>query len=438
MTTPHPTNPVPTPHHLHNPQNSNSSSTSTTVTQQQSDPLPGWAQKIKSPFPDGLKIDSAVIRSQQSQSQSQPQQPASTARNFLKPADPSKPFLPGQPRIRIKDDQTHIDNLCSYLERAHLTREIDRLLPAMRYIFVQTPSYRHIAPLHHQKSREREIIVDEHPGLHLVWYYQTIFVKPIPAYLFSRSFWAYIEQAQPKVFQAALGFMRSYTFLIQYETDYLVACEKRLIPKLPIPPKPDGTPSSPSDGGAGGGSSSKCTCCQRNRDSDPDDGKRHPTYEEFCAFLEPFEQVLDKDLQEAERFHYGELRLTRINRTAFFLRFKLAYFHIYPQWGSFLQHVLAPVITVFAVSTVVLNSMQVSLAAIDMLPNPEENGWPRFVSVSKWFPIAVIILIAGVVGAGLIAILVMAFKDWAWVNKTNRKKRNNEPHFGEKSHGMIW
>ena len=79
---------------------------------------------------------------------------------------------------------------------------------------VQTPSYRHIMPLHHQRAHLREIVINENPGLHLVWYYDKIFVKPIPAYFYAKAFWTYIESADPDVYQAAVGFMRSYNFLV--------------------------------------------------------------------------------------------------------------------------------------------------------------------------------------------------------------------------------
>ena len=356
--------------------------------------LTGIAAQIKAFGGDLLTIEEVSL-----QPQPQPGSTTPISRRILRTVDAAKQFLPGQPRIIVKDDIKTVEDLQEYLKKVHLTKEIDSLLPFMRYIFVQTPSFRHITPLHHQEARERKIIVDEHPGLHLVWYYERIFVKPIPAYFYSPSFWSYIEDADPDVFQASLGFMRSYYFLIQYETDYLLACKIRLIPK-----KPDG---------------------------------KLPSYEEYCDFISAFKGV--EDQQCSRRFHYGELRLSRINRTAFLFRLNLAYFHIYPQWGSFLQHFMAPIITVFAIATVVLNSMQVSLAAIDMGPAVAEgNGWPSFVGVSKWFPIIVMMMIAGVVGFASIALFIMAIKDWRFANKTRRQKRDGNPNAGEKSHGVIW
>ncbi|KAK0655625.1 hypothetical protein B0T16DRAFT_318965 [Cercophora newfieldiana] len=320
---------------------------------------------------------------------------------LLKAKDPAKPFLPGQPRIplhRVADDADPTCNeMLDYLRKVHLTDALDGLLPYMRYIFVQTPSFRHINPLHHQQAHAREIKVNENPGLHLVWYYEQIFIKPIPAYFYSKAFWEYLKDADDAVYRAAAGFMRSYYFLIQYDIDFHEALKHRLIPM-----KPDGHP---------------------------------PTYEEFHEFIYPFSKVNDDFV--SRRFHYGELRLTRINRTAFLFKGQLAYFHIYPQWGSFLEHILAPIITIFAVFSVVLNSMQVGLAALDMGPGNEGSGWPAFVSVSVYFPIAIIIFIAIVVAVGVVGLALMGAKDLIHGNNVRRRKKRGDESAGEKSHGMI-
>jgi hypothetical protein len=267
----------------------------------------------------------------------------------------------------------------------------------MKYIFVQTPSHRHIMPLHHQKSHGREVVVNEHPGLHLLWYYDQIFIKPIPAYFYTSAFWDVIKQEQPEVHEAAVGFMRSYYHLIQYGIDYELACEKKLVPK-----KPDG---------------------------------HHPSYEEFCDFIAPFRDVGDAHV--SRRFHYGELRLSRLNKTAMLFCGHLAYFHIHPQWGSYLSHMLAPIITTFVVITVVLTSMQVTLQAVSD-PDRVDHRWDAFARVASWFSVAVICFIAAVIFIAVSGIAVMGVKDFIWSKKVRRRKKAGDPTAGEKSHGMIW
>ncbi|KAK3899997.1 hypothetical protein C8A05DRAFT_17644 [Staphylotrichum tortipilum] len=313
-----------------------------------------------------------------------------------------KPYLPGQPRIHLEQPQHGAprgDHIRDYLTHCHSTRDLDELLPFMRYVFVQTPSYTHITPLHHQKSRAREIKVTESPGLHLVWFYEMIFIKPIPAYFFSKAFWEYLENVDLELRKACLGFMRSYYMLIQFEIDFREACKLNL-----IPPK--------------------------NKK-----GKKL-TYEEWCEFIKPFAKVGDNHINR--RYHYGELRLSRINRAAFFRRGRLAYFHIYPQWGSFLEHTLTPIITIFAVCSVVLNSMQVGLAAIVVEPGTVSGAWPKFVAASLWFPVLVMVAIAIVLAVALIGMGAMGVEDLIRGNYVRRRKKRGDDLAGTRSHGMVW
>ena len=329
---------------------------------------------------------------------------------ILKAKQGRKQYLPGQPRIRLdkpphklpRKGQPDKDPFRQYLDKCHSTKGLDELLPFMRYIFVQTPSYTHIMPLHHQRSHARDIKVSEHPGLHLVWYYEMIFIKPVPAYFYSQAFWEYLENAMPDLYKTCLGFMRSYYWLIQYEIDFHEACKLHLIPAK----------------GSG----------------------ELPTYEEWCEFIEPFAQVGDDHVNR--RFHYGELRLSRINRAAFIFKGSLAYFHIYPQWGSFLEHTLAPIITIFAVCSVVLNSMQVSLAAmevgseVDLATLP--GAWPKFLDASLWFPVIVMLSIALILAASLLGMGIMGLKDLFRGNRVREKKKRGDLNAGTKTHGMVW
>ncbi|KAL2119079.1 hypothetical protein VTJ04DRAFT_6039 [Mycothermus thermophilus] len=366
-----------------------------------------------------------------------------TKRKLLMSTVNGKPYLPGQPRVRlpalpakpeqqgpISTDSESVkaqqdlqvpkedipsyflgaglngkDPLLDYLDKCHTTRPLDDLLPYMRYIFVQTPSYTHIMPLHHQKTHAREVKVAEHPGLHLVWFYEVIFIKPIPTYFYSQTFWTYLENADKDLYHACLGFMRSYYSLIQFSLDYDEACKLKLIPTK------DGTADGPL-----------------------------PTYEEWCEFIEPFARVGDKHV--TRRYHYGELRLTRLNRAALIFRGNLAYFHIYPQWGSFLEHTLAPIITIFAVASIVLNAMQVSLATMEVRGDDVDTlsvAWQRFIDASMYFPVAVMLLIAAVIGVSVIGMAIMGVRDFMRGNEVRQKrKKRGDYEAGTRSHGIVW
>ena len=270
---------------------------------------------------------------------------------------------------------------------------------------MQTPSYAHVRPLHQQEAHERRIIVNEKPGLHLVWYYDRIFIKPIPAYFFSAEFWAYIRNADKDIHRAAVGFMRSYYYLIQFQLDYEQACDKKLIPKT------------------------------------EDGSKRHPTYKEFVRFIEQFNEVTNDEV--CRRYHYGELRLTRINRAATIFKRKLAYFHIHPQWGSYLRHFFAPIIMVLGGCSVIMNAMQVNLDAQEMIADAKDgpaglsSSWSHFVSFSLYFPVVIIAMIAGVVGIAGTGTLGMAIGDLSRTRKIRSERRKGNFVPPSRSHGMI-
>lgn len=72
-------------------------------------------------------------------------------RKLLVTGDPTKPYLPGQPRIRLPTRapaasaiQTQ-EELKAYLEKSHLTTELDGILPFMKYVFVSLSTLAHLS-----------------------------------------------------------------------------------------------------------------------------------------------------------------------------------------------------------------------------------------------------------------------------------------------------
>ncbi|KAH6705266.1 hypothetical protein BKA61DRAFT_617248 [Leptodontidium sp. MPI-SDFR-AT-0119] len=225
--------------------------------------------------------------------------------------------LPGQGRTSLENAP-----LKKYLREALLAPNLDKIAP---YLWLAiTPDYAHISPLHFQAARGRSIIVAENVYLHLVWHYDRIFIKPLPKYLLSSAFWEYAEKTDEEMWQAAAGFMRTYSCLIKYEIDFRKAqsTELGLIPT--------------------------------------DDGENPITYERFAQFIAPFAELGDDRVRP--RYQYGEMRLTRLNWFARFLLGRLTYHHIYPQWNQYLGRFLARFLTVFLLLSTALNAMQVELA----------------------------------------------------------------------------
>ena len=100
-------------------------------------------------------------------------------------------------------------------------------------------------PLHYQLLLGRGIIIAEQMDLHLVWTSGRIFLKPMPRYLLEPCFWTACLACQhdhscspaaekpcsnQKVWRCALGFLFSYAALICYESDFLLARERHLLP----------------------------------------------------------------------------------------------------------------------------------------------------------------------------------------------------------------
>ena len=221
----------------------------------------------------------------------------------------------------------------------------------------------------------REIIVTEHPGLHLIWYHDRIFVKPIPLYMLSRAFWEYIAEADPDVLKASLGFMRTYCYLIRYDVDFQMAIESRLIPKV---------------------------------------GNDALDFESFAEFILQFEEIPDDGV--CPRYAYGSIRLTRLNYLALITLGRPAYFAVRPQYGDYISHSLVPIITLFVVISTILSSMQVALAVQD--PDAAAS-WDAFTKVSKWFAIVVIFLVV------LLVVFAVVFLPYA-IARAQRTARRSE------------
>ena len=263
---------------------------------------------------------------------------------------------------------------------------------------MSTPRHSHISALHHQAARGREIILAENPQLHLVWRHDKIFIKPIPKYLVSHAFWQYLvlQPSTDDVQKAILGFMRSYSYLIRYESDFDLAQSRGLIPKT--------------------------------------DGPVTITWEAFAKFIATFDKYHDVDV--SPRYINGELRLTRLNYCTRLFLGKLTFHHMDAQWSTYLTRLLAPLLTAFAIASIILNAMQVELAVQSV--QGLENSWNAFIWTSRWFSV-VILLMVGLVSGFMIGMMIfMFFHDiwFAWEILRKKNKPNSDAWETKKS-GII-
>ena len=279
-----------------------------------------------------------------------------------------------------------------FLQRELDTPTLNELYPHLSLVAKKAGD--HIEPLHRQRIQRRNIIIAEDPALHLVWHYDTLYLKPIPQCLYNYSFWeeylllsTFKSRGTPRPSEArsnshicrtALGYLRSYSFLILHESDYLIAQRADLIPK-DIP------------------------------------------YQEFRHFILPFRSIPDEHV--SPRYHFGQLRLTRLNYTVRLLRpfikegTMYAYYHRRNwQTGDYLRRFGTPLLF-FAAFSVVLSAVRVMLAALS------QDTWAPFVRVSWGFSVAVIILIVGLAVSSILGVLGLLVARAQFALRMRRKER---------------
>jgi hypothetical protein len=286
--------------------------------------------------------------------------------------------VPGQPAIML-NDSAHVRQL---LEKELCSKDLERMAP--RLWIMTTLSSANINALHRQRVKGREIIVTEEPRLHLVWIHNRIFIKPLPRYLLSYAFWdIYLSdgsnrlgETRSNIRKAATGFLRTYRYLIQHESDFKIAQQEHLslIPK------------------------------------DVD-------WASFCRFTSNLSHIQDSDV--SGRYCYGELRLTRLNFYApLFLR-KFHFEQVHGQYGDFFGRLYGPILFIFAVVSIILNAMQVELAVEQLVAVHWVSFWP----VCRWFTI-LSLLGAAFISAWFILLWSWIFMDeWIYTVKQKVKKR---------------
>ena len=198
----------------------------------------------------------------------------------------------------------------------------------------------HIDPLHRQHLKGKQVIVSEDPKMHLIWTSDQIFIKPVPHCLLSYYFWRSflspgactekphgLSKSQEHANfnrMLALGFLRSYSYLIRHPSDFAIARERHLIP------------------------------------ADID-------WPSWQCFIAHFHHVPNP--QVAQRYHYGQMRHSRLNHL---VRLTLPperstfWFYEPLHWSTapYMKGITTSVGFVLLTISLVLSSMQVSLAAV--------------------------------------------------------------------------
>ncbi|KAK1489394.1 hypothetical protein CCUS01_03441 [Colletotrichum cuscutae] len=222
----------------------------------------------------------------------------------------------------------------AFLEKELGLGRLVQLNPRLWFAGRPTPA----RPLHYQRMLGREIVVAEQMDLHLVWTTGLIHIKPIPRFLLEPNFWIHCLSCQghrcsrttltpcdrQRLWRCALGFLFSYAALICHESDFFLAKDNRLIPK----------------------------------EVEWDD------WREFATELST--QTIYGRIDE--RFYYGELRLSRLNKLQYLASFS-SYMPPWNRYGDFFHDQFAWLASTTVYIAMVLTAMQVGLATTHLADN---------------------------------------------------------------------
>lgn len=110
------------------------------------------------------------------------------------------------------------------------------------------------------------------------------------------------------------------------------------------------------------------------------------TWEQFCGFSYHLAGVADRDV--AERYAYGEIRLTRLNFCIPLLLGKSHFQRVEYQYASYFARCFGPILFMIAIASTVLNGFQVAIAADQIYP-VQNHG--VLSSVALWFSVVMIL-----------------------------------------------
>jgi len=267
-----------------------------------------------------------------------------------------KDCFPGIPRIPLPNEGNRSrvqDEIRTHLQNELITSELNKFSPYLWLVATQDSS--HISSLTHQIVRGRNIIITEKPDLHLTWVYDRVYLKPIPKVLLSYTFWTmYLldndsssptSSARTEVVEAAKGYLRSYSYLIRHRSDFQIARDKGLIPQ-------------------------------------------YTRYAELIRFLQRFEITPDSDV--SPRYHFGELRVGRLNFWFKIIFRRFAFQKIHADYTTYFARFYGPFLFAFSVLSIVLSAMQVLLQAKTSGPSLAGTVVHRF-SISAMIFVAVVV-----------------------------------------------
>lgn len=237
-----------------------------------------------------------------------------------------------------------------------------------------------IRPLHRQQLIKREIVITESADLHLVWHKSRIFIKPLPLFLLDHTFFqenlcsTVVPDGETSTLHAsACGLLRSYTSLIVHASDFNIAMTAGLLP--------------------------------------PD--LKWETWSQFAIDV----RTRIKDDNVNIRYHFGELRATRLNLIYYIqMRDGRGYHYVHTRYASLFRDNFGWLLVVFLYATVVLTAMQTAMTS-------DQGGVDKLLQkVSYWFSLGSLLAVVGMLGL-MFLIFLGSFVDNIFATQRHKKKK---------------
>ncbi len=281
---------------------------------------------------------------------------ASVPRNLLPSLNPlSAVYRDRSHSLQIIDEKNE-DSIHRYLE---WEMKVPRLNEIHGYLWLAGRPMC-ARPLHRQAMLGRELVITEQVDLHMVRQESRIFLKPLPEFLLSADFWTTYLCRDTDLHECARGLLLSYVWLVCSKSDLRIAQRGGLL------------------------------------DSEI-------TWEGWRYFTKTLLSSVDTSSLEGvnKRYHYRELRLSRLNwihrmtiKKPSLTRIVRGYMYEYNQYSDFVRRNFAWVIVVFVYITIVLTAMQVGLAT-DRLGKDDmfQNASYGFTVLSILTPLIILFII---------------------------------------------
>lgn len=239
-------------------------------------------------------------------------------------------------------------------------------------------------PLHRYKMMSFDILCTQQMDLHLLKFSNRLILKPLPEWMLSYDFWQKHICSNQDFHESACGFLLSYVWLLNTPLDLKLAHDHTLIPSF-------------------------------------------ITWHWWKNFVTEFYNEVDINSlhQVHRRYHFGELRLGRINsiyRIRFmFTHFVRGYLYDYNRYVVFFQRNFSWILVVFVFFSLVLSAMQVGAG---VKPLSENDMFLRacyvFVVFSMVSVAAVLALVA------VIFIIIYLFNMIAAISHDGKQRKERE------------